>query len=151
MILIDANLLVYAYAASSPYHQRAREWLDERLNGTARVGLPWASLLAFLRLVTNPRVYERPAPIDRAWGQIEAWLACPPVWIPQAGERHRQVLGNLLNGLGGGPNLIPDAHLAGLAIEHGLTLCSTDGDFARFPGLKWENPLPRLPRQDTTP
>jgi predicted nucleic acid-binding protein len=96
-------------------------------------------------------VYERPAPIDRAWGQVEAWLACPPVWIPQAGEHHPQLLGNLLKGLGGGANLITDAHLAGLAIEHGLTLFSTDGDFARFPGLKWENPLPRLPRTGTTP
>ncbi|MGH7961700.1 MAG: type II toxin-antitoxin system VapC family toxin [Candidatus Binatia bacterium] len=141
MILVDANLLVYAHAATLPQHAAARDWLDKRLNGMAQVGLPWPSLLAFIRLVSNPRVFERPETIASAWGQVEQWLTLNPVWIPQPTERHREILGTLLRHTGERSNLVPDAHLAALAIEHGLTLCSTDGDLARFPGLRWENPL----------
>ena len=141
MILVDANLLVYASASSSPRHVAARDWLDARLNGTTRVGLPWPSLLAFLRLVTNPRVFERPASIDQAWRQVETWLGCDLVWIPEPGSRHRAILGGLLRASGATANLVPDAHLAALAIEHGLVLCSCDGDFARFRDVKWQNPL----------
>jgi hypothetical protein len=133
--------LVYAHVRDFAQHQRARAWLDERLNGTARVGLPWPSLLAFLRLVTNPRVFERPASTRAAWHQVEEWLDCEAVWVPAATERHRQVLGRLLTETPVRANLVPDAHLAALAIEHGLVLASTDGDFARFPGLRFENPL----------
>lgn len=140
MILVDANLLVYAHVSSLPQHDAARPWLDQRLNGTAPVGLPWPSLLAFLRLVSNPRIFERPKAVTNAWGQVGAWLDCAPVWVPQPTDRHREVLGPLLTAADRA-NLVPDAHLAALAIEHGLTLCSTDGDFARFPGLRWENPL----------
>jgi uncharacterized protein len=143
VILVDANVLVYAHVSSLAQHEQARDWLDRQLNGTARVGLPWASLLAFLRLVTNPRVFERPEPIADAWRQVLAWLDCEPTWIPQAGERHAQLLGNLLGTPGVNANLIPDAHLAALAIEHGLVLCSSDGDFARFAGLRWLDPLHR--------
>ena len=122
-------------------HERARRWLDERLNGTARVGLPWPSLLAFLRLVTNPRVFERPASSRAAWHQVEERLDCEAAWVPAPTERHRQVLGRLLSEAPVRVNLVPDAHLAALAIEHGLLLASTDGDFARFPGLRFENPI----------
>jgi uncharacterized protein len=111
------------------------------LNGTARVGLPWPSLLAFLRLVTNPRVFERPASSRSAWHQVEEWLDCEAVWVPAPTDRHRQVLGRLLTEATVRANLVPDAHLAALAIEHGLVLASTDGDFARFPELRFENPL----------
>ncbi|HEV8637478.1 MAG TPA: type II toxin-antitoxin system VapC family toxin [Chloroflexota bacterium] len=145
MILVDANLLLYAHVASLPRHVAARAWLDGRLNGTASVGLPWPSLLAFVRLVSNPRVFERPEPVADAWRQVESWLDCPPVWIPQPTDRHREVLGQLLRRPGARANLVPDAHLAALAIEHGLLLCSTDGDFARFPGLRWEDPLAASP------
>jgi toxin-antitoxin system PIN domain toxin len=141
VILIDANLLVYAYVSSLPQHKAASAWLDERLNGAAPVGLPWPSLLAFVRLVSNPRIFERPKPVAAAWNQVEDWLACSPAWVPQPTERHREILGALLKTQGGRANLVPDAHLAALAIEHGLILCSMDGDFARFPGLRWENPL----------
>jgi toxin-antitoxin system PIN domain toxin len=141
MILVDANLLVYARVASLPQHADAKRWLDERLNGTASVGLPWPSLLGFLRLVSNPRIFSKPESIASAWQQAGAWLDCPCVWVPAPTERHREVIGRLLTAGATRANLIPDAHLAALAIEHGLTLCSTDGDFARFPGLKWENPL----------
>jgi hypothetical protein len=141
MILIDANLLIYAHVASFPQHPRARSWLDDRLSGTGAVGLPWASLLSFLRIVTNPRVFERPEPIAEAWRQVEAWLGVESVWTPSPGERHRAVLASLLAPGGLSATLVPDAHLAALAIEHGLELCSTDGDFARFSGLRWRNPL----------
>lgn len=141
MTLVDANILVYAHVTSLPQHERAREWLDDQLNGVALVALPWPSLLAFLRLVTNPRVFEQPEPIASAWGQVLAWFGCETVWIPQPGERHAELLGQLLALSGIHANLVPDAHLAALAIEHGLTLYSTDGDFARFPQLRWTNPL----------
>ena len=141
MILVDANLLVYAHAASLPQHAAARTWLDERLNGTAAVGLPWPSLLGFVRLVTNPRIFQRPAPIRLAWEQVEDWLDCGPVRVPLPTSRHREVLKPLLVDTGGRSNLVPDAHLAALAIEHGLILCSSDGDFARFRGLRWQNPI----------
>ena len=141
MILVDANILVYAHVSSFPQHKVAREWLDVQLNGSGRVGLPWESLLAFLRLVTNPRVFERPEPMMEAWHQVGAWLSCATAWMPQATDRHGEVLGGFLGLPGLSANLVPDAHLAALAVEHGLMLCSADGDFARFPGLRWSNPL----------
>jgi toxin-antitoxin system PIN domain toxin len=141
VILIDANILIYAHVSSFAQHAHMRDWFDQQLNGAAPVGLPWASVLAFLRLVTNPRVFERPEPIVDAWHQVLAWLGCEPVWIPHPTERHAEVLGQLLATPGVHANLVPDAHLAALAIEHGLVLYSTDGDFARFPGLRWLNPL----------
>lgn len=141
MILLDANLLVYAHVRSFQQHERARAWLDAQLNGPAPVGLPWNSLSAFLRIVTNPRVFQMPETMTDAWKQVEEWLDCEPVWVPEPTERHREVLGSLLAGSGMQANLVPDAHLAALAIEHGLILCSTDGDFARFHGLRCQNPL----------
>ena len=141
MILVDANLLVYAHVNGFPQHKAAHAWLDDRLNRSSSVGMPWPSLLAFVRLISNPRIFTRPASVARAWRQVEEWLDCPPVWIPQPTERHREVLGSLLETRASKANLVPDSHLAALAIEHGLILCSLDGDFARFPGLRWENPL----------
>jgi hypothetical protein len=141
LILIDANILIYAHVSSFPQHDVARDWLDRQLNGLARVGLPWPSLLAFLRLVTNPRVFEHAEPIGDAWNQVLAWLACETTWVPEPTERHAELLGTLLAAPGVHANLVPDAHLAALAMEHGLTLCSTDGDFARFPRLRHLNPL----------
>jgi uncharacterized protein len=92
-------------------------------------------------LVTNPRIFERPEPMAGAWHQVEVWLGSPMAWIPQPTERHREVLGRLLVSHDARGNLVPDAHLAALAIEHGLVLCSSDSDFARFPTLRWDNPL----------
>ncbi len=142
MILIDANILVYAHVSSFAQHNFARDWLDRQLNASAPVGLPWASVLAFLRLVTNPRVFESPEPIGEAWQQVRAWLSAEPAWVPQPTERHADLLGEFLAFPGVHGNLVPDAHLAALAVEHGLTLCSTDGDFARFQRLHWLNPIP---------
>ena len=138
---MDANLLIYAANADAPQHSAAHHWLDGSLNGETRVGLPWASLLAFLRLTTNPRVFPRPLDMRTAWGRVEAWLACELAWIPEPTSRHPEILARLLAGPGVHANLVPDAHLAALAIEHGLELCSTDGDFARFADLRWVNPI----------
>ena len=141
MILVDANLLLYAKYADYEQHPTALAWLDERLNGTARVGLPWVSLLAFLRIGTNPRLRPRPMSTRQAWTQVQEWLALANVWIPEPNEGHVEILGTLLASTRATGNLISDAHLAALAIEHGLVLCSTDGDFARFAGLRWQNPI----------
>jgi uncharacterized protein len=141
VILVDANLLIYAHVGSFKQHEAARQWLDGQLNGSAPVGLPWASLLAFLRVVTNPRVFSRAALIADAWKQVQAWLGCEPVWIPQPTERHVDLLGSLFLESGAHANQVPDAHLAALALEHGLILCSTDSDFSKFRNLKWLNPL----------
>ena len=141
MILVDANLLIYAYEARTPYHAAARTWLDEQLNGAAPVGLPWLALLAYLRITTNPRVFPRPQTMQQAWKQVDAWLGAEPAWIPQPTPQHPEVFSHLLLSARATRDLTSDAHLAALAIEHGLTLCTTDNDFGRFPGLRWTNPL----------
>lgn len=140
-MIVDANLLIYAVDVRSKQHERARQWLEEQLNTPQRVGLPWTSLLAFLRIVTNPRIYPTPLSGPEAWAIVEGWLACPTVWCPQPTFRHAEILGRLIQEGGLTAALIPDAHLAALAIEHDLTLCSADQDFARFPGLRFMNPL----------
>jgi toxin-antitoxin system PIN domain toxin len=145
VILVDVNILFYATFDSLKESDRARSWLEEQLVGSTRVGLPWASLLGFLRIATNRKIIARPLAMDAAWRQVSDWLACKPVWIPQATERHAEVLGSLLSQPGIHSNLVPDIHLAALAIEHGLTLCSSDGGFARFHQLKWMNPLAPQP------
>jgi uncharacterized protein len=141
VILLDANLLVYAKVASLPQHRPAVSWLDTQLNGNAVVGIPWQSLLSFARIVSNPRIFERPLSVESAWNQVENWLDCPVVRVPVPGDRHREILGNLVRTSVDRANLIPDAQLATIAIENGFVLCSTDRDFARFPGLQWQNPL----------
>lgn len=141
MILVDANLLVYAHVSDFAEHERARAWLDEQLNGSGRVGLPWVSLVAFLRLVTNPRVFPTPEPVERAWQQVEDWLERPAAWVPAPTARHRQVMGEILSGGAITGNLVPDAYVAALAQQHGLAVASTDGDFARFAGIRWVDPL----------
>ena len=141
MRMIDANLLVYAHVESFEQHVGALSWLDGLLNGVERVGLPWPSLLGFVRLVTNPRIFERPETLRLAWEQVNAWLDAGATWIPLPTERHLQILDGFFAGSSLRANLVPDAHLAALAIEHGLLLCSTDGDFARFSGLRWQNPI----------
>jgi toxin-antitoxin system PIN domain toxin len=141
LILTDANLLIYASSSTFAQHRAARDWLDLQLSGSSRVGIPWASILAFLRVMTSSRILQRPLSTLDAWAQVTAWLACNPAWVPQPTELHTELLGRLLALPGIRANLVHDADLAALAIGHGLTLCSTDGDFARFPGLRWENPL----------
>lgn len=141
MILVDANLLLYAAIREYPQHEAAATWFDDRMNGTQAVGLPWPSLLAFIRLAINPRVHEEPPTMNEAWNLVREWLECDPAFVPTPGPRHHEVLERLL--LDGSPNHrnVPDAHLAALAIEHGLVLATHDRGFARFEGLRWERPL----------
>mgnify|MGYP006290220245 FL=1 len=141
MILIDANLLIYASVTSTPEHREAKTWLDGRLNGESPVGIPWSSFFSFLRIVTNPRIFDPPTNPHDAWNVVEYWMDCRPVWIPLPTEKYRDVCKKLYAETAPRGNLVPDAHLAALAVEHGLILCSTDRDFAQFPGLRWENPL----------
>ena len=140
-MLVDANLLLYAEDDTSPFHPTARAWLDEVLNGAVRVGLPWASLLAFLSVRTHPRVYGRPLAAAAAMTLVREWLAAPAAWVPQPTDRHAAVLTGLVERYHLSANVIPDAHLAALAIQHGVAVCSADTDFARFTEVRWINPL----------
>jgi len=141
LILVDANLLLYAKLSSFPEHARAHDWLDDKLNGPDRVALPWPSLLAFLRLSTNTRLFPRPLSMAAAWRQARAWLSLDVTWSPAPTPRHEEILDELLLRGGITPKLVMDAHLAALALEHGLILCSADGDFGRFVDLRWVDPL----------
>jgi toxin-antitoxin system PIN domain toxin len=140
-MLLDANLLLFAVDASSRFHERAADWLTDRLNGPARIAFPWQSLVAFLRISTHPRASAQPLSSDEAWRFVDEWLEAEPAWIPQHTERHAEILGSLVTSYDLRGNLISDAELAALAIEHGLTVCSADTDFARFAEIRWENPL----------
>jgi len=140
LILLDANLLVYAHTPESPRREAASTWLEEVLNGPAKVGLPWPTLLAFVRLMGNPSVVSEPVPLNQAWTRVKAWLELPQTWIPVPTEHHPRIISRLIDEESKS-DLAADAHLAALAIEHGLTVCSTDSDFARFREVRWENPL----------
>jgi len=140
-MLLDANLLLYAVHSGADRHEAARAWLTEQLNGSRRVGIPWSSVGAFLRIATHPRAFPRPLTAATAWERVSDWLSAPAAWIPEPGPKHRQILGEIITEHDARGNLVPDAMLAALAIEHGLTLCTTDTDFARFGELSWTNPL----------
>jgi toxin-antitoxin system PIN domain toxin len=140
-MLVDANLLLFAVDAGSPWHRRAADWLTAQLNGDQRVGIPWESFGAFVRIATHPRASDRPLQPDEAWTFVEEWLAVPTVWVPQPTEAHADVLGSLVRRYHLTGNLVPDAHLAAIAIEHGLEVCSADSDFARFAEIRWRNPV----------
>ncbi len=141
MILVDANLLLYAEDALSRQHETARTWWDAQLSGASPVCLSWGVLCAFIRISTNSRVYDRPLNLDQATSRVQSWLDQPCVRLVHPTERHWTVLQELLKEGQALGNLVTDAHLAALAVQHGCTLMSTDGDFARFPKLKWSNPL----------
>lgn len=141
MILLDANLLIYAIDADSPHHTRARRWLERTLSGDTRVGLPWIVVLAFVRVTTRAGILRNPLSVEQAVGFIDDWLAQPYVALVGPGEGHWPVLKNLLIGGGATGNLTSDAHLAALAIEYGCEIASTDNDFRRFTGVTLVNPL----------
>lgn len=141
MKLPDVNLLLYAVDSSSPRHKAARRWLEAQLSGTETVGFAWVTLLGFLRIRTNPRVYDKPLKPSDALDVIDGWLAQPPSTVVHPTQRHAAVLRELLEPLGTAGNLTTDAHLAALAIEHGAELCSSDSDFSRFRGVRWTDPL----------
>lgn len=141
-MLVDANLLLYAVDESSPQHAAAHAWLSTVLNGDRRVGMPWESLTAFVRITTNPRAFRTPLSPAESWGYVEDWLAAEVVWQPLPSRRHGEILGRLVTSRGMTANLVPDAHLAAIALGHGLTVYSADSDFAIFaPELRWSNPL----------
>jgi uncharacterized protein len=139
--LVDANVLLYAVDEDSPHHEVAKPWLEEQLSRPETFAFAWAVLLAFIRLVTNPRVFEKPLSGDQALDLVDSWLAQPNATVLHPTDRHSQLLRELLTPLGTAGNLTSDAHLAALAIEHGAELCSGDSDFGRFAGLQWTNPL----------
>ncbi len=140
-MLVDANILLYAVDEQSRSHTSARDWLEEALNGNRRVGLPWQSLLAFVRIMTHPRALPAPLTPSDAWSFVADWLDAPAAWVPQPGRGYRQILERLVCDLDLRGNLVSDAALAALALEHGLAVVSADSDFARFPELTWLNPL----------
>jgi toxin-antitoxin system PIN domain toxin len=141
VILVDANLLLYAQIRSFPEHARSKAWLEGKLNGPAKVGIPWNSALAFVRISTHARAFARPWKPKQAWSVIDGWLAVQGVWVPEPGPAHAEIMAELLGTVANESRLVMDAHLAAIAIEHGLQMCSTDGDFARFKNLEWHNPL----------
>ena len=141
MILVDANILLYAEDASSARHAAARAWWDAQLSGTAPVCLCWTVLQAFVRIGTNRRVFERPLSLDQSLTRVQSWLDQPCVRIVHPTERHWTVFRKMLVAGQASANLVTDAHLAALAVENGCELVSTDSDFSRFPGLKWRNPI----------
>ncbi|MBM4269125.1 MAG: type II toxin-antitoxin system VapC family toxin [Deltaproteobacteria bacterium] len=141
MILLDANLLLYAYNPSAEPHEKARLWLEAAFSDGETVGLPWATILAFLRIGTNPRAFPHPLTLTEGIEIVAEWLDLPPVRIVEPTERHWEVLASLLASAKAKGPLVSDAHLAALAIEHGALLCSSDADFARFAGLRLHDPL----------
>ena len=141
MILVDANILLYAEDSLHPYHQKAREWWDGQLSRTGPVCLCWTVLSAFIRIGTNPRVYEHPLSLEQALDRVQSWLDQPCTRVVRPTDRHWTIFQQMLKDGQAVANLVTDAHLSALAIEHGCELASTDSDFARFPKLKWRNPL----------
>jgi uncharacterized protein len=140
-VLVDANILLYAVDEASPFHTRAKAWLEEALNGPRRVAMPWQSLVAFVRIATNPRAMAEPLSAVEAWELAEAWLDAPSCWLAQPSTGHREILGRLIRELDLQGNLVADAVLAALCIEHGLAVVSADSDFGRFTEIEWVNPL----------
>lgn len=141
MILVDANLLIYAVNSDAPHHRRARRWLEQALSGTVEIGLAWIVILAFIRITTRSGILERPLSCEEAINYIEDWLAQPVVTLLAPGDNHWPLFRNLLHGVGASGNLTSDVHIAALAIEHGADVYSADYDFRRFPGLRHVNPL----------
>jgi toxin-antitoxin system PIN domain toxin len=139
--LPDLNLLVYAADETAVHHERALEWFESTLSGTETVAFAWLTLIGFVRLSTSPRSFSRTWPVDQALDVVDGWLAQPTATVIHPTGRHSAVLRDLLAPVGTAGNLTSDAHLAALAIEHGAELHSHDGDFSRFAGLRWVDPL----------
>jgi toxin-antitoxin system PIN domain toxin len=144
LILVDANILLYAEDDKSPRHNEAREWWDAQLSGTATVCLCWTVINAFTRIGTNPRIFESPLSLAEAIDRIQSWLEQPCVRVIVPTNRHWELIRTLLVDGNASANLVTDAHLAALAMEYGCVLYSTDSDFSRFTGLKWKNPIKKV-------
>ena len=142
MDIVDANVLLSAVNRSDLPHDRSRAWLDTQLSGGGTVGFPWTCVLAFLRLATHPTIFARPLSVSAASTQVEAWLACSTAVPLDPTPTHLPTLVGLLAQAGVGGNLVNDAHLAALSLEHRARIISWDSDFARFPGVRWAHPSP---------
>lgn len=140
MNLVDANVLVYAVNEDAAHHRASRDWLDGALSGAETVGFSWLVLLAFIRLSTKEGLFPRPLDAEAAMGRVHAWLAAAPAVVLEPTVDHARVLSRLLADTGGGGNLVNDAHLAALALEHRGRVVSFDSDFARFPDVEWVVP-----------
>jgi len=141
LIVLDANIFLYAYDAASDQHAKARAWLEEVLSGTDPVGLPWQTVAAFVRIVTNPRLSGKRFTPAEVIDVVDQWVDQPNVRLLGSGDHHWSFLRQtIMEGQARGP-LVTDAQLAALTIEHGGILCTTDRDFSRFPGLRWQNPI----------
>lgn len=141
MIIPDINILIHAYNSGSSRHEAARSWWEQTLTLPRTVGLPWVVILGFIRISTHRKILDNPMRPADAIRRVSAWLAVPGVQILTPGDRHAEILFGLLDQLGTAGNLTSDAHLAALAIEYQAELATTDTDFARFPALRWFNPV----------
>ena len=140
-MLVDANILLYSVDRESPFHERSLSWMVTALNGPRRVAIPWVSLIAFARIATNPRATRNALTPAQAWDVVNSWLDAPSSWIPEPGRGHREILGQLIVQHDVRAGLVTDAFLVALCLEHGLEMISADSDFARFPEIRWINPL----------
>ena len=140
MNLVDANVLLYAVNSDARHHERSRRWLDAQLSGEGVVAFSWIALLAFLRLATKAGLFPAPLPVEEAAGRIDAWLGSPSAVLLEPTRDHLAVLRRLLASAGAEGNLVNDAHLAALSIEHRCSVVSFDNDFARFEGVRWAPP-----------
>jgi uncharacterized protein len=140
-VIVDANVLLYARNDADPRHPRARAWLEDALNGSTRVGLPWWSLAAFVRIATNARAFPNPLLPEEATLQVDEWLDAPRAWLAEPTAQYREVFTSLVRTHDVRGPLVTDAQLAALAIDHGVPVVSTDADFARFHSVEWIDPL----------
>jgi toxin-antitoxin system PIN domain toxin len=138
--LLDANILIYAYNPGLPEHARARQWLENALS-EGLVGMAWITILAFLRIATNPRSFQEAYSVAEATGIVTSLFQRPNVVLVEPRDRHWEILTNMMVKTQARADLVMDAHLAALAIEHGAVICTNDRDFARFPGIRTLNPL----------
>lgn len=139
-VLVDANVVLWAHHRQFDRHDRAREWWATTLSHTPVVGVPWPTVLAFVRISTHPRALRQPLDVSTAFSVVEGWLARPNVTTPVPTDRHAALYGQMLRDGKAAGNHSTDAHLAALAVEWGLVLVSADRDFGRFPGVRWQDP-----------
>ena len=145
MMIVDVNLLLHAVNRDTPQHDAAHQWWRSMLEGDEAVGLAWLVVLGFIRIATNPRIFPNALAEEEAVAVVDDWLRLPHVEPVEPTARHWEIFKEIIGPLGTAGNLTSDAHLAALAIEHGALLCSADGDFARFPHLRWRNPIASRP------